>query len=337
MNAPARIAVLKPCCIGDCVLALPTLDALATAWPDAALDVYVGDHSRAVFAGRDTVSSLHRLDEHITLQRVQRLGWRLRRGRYDAIIVLDRSRGLRLAATLARPARLASVRGVNPETRHEAQVYLDALKDVGVDAPLTPPRIVPSDAERASAAQFVPVGGVFAVLHPGGAENPGVSMPEKRWSVECFGRLAGTLRGRGLKVLLSGGSDDIERCRAVARSVQLDERAILAGYLDIMTTAAVVERAALFVGPDTGLSHIAAAVGAPTVAIFGPTNPHRYRPLGALVRVVAAPGAWDVPDADLRLPRATPPGARIELVEVAEVLAACDELLRLPGPGATCR
>ena len=337
MIAPTRIAVLKPCCIGDCVLALPALDALATAWPDAALDVYVGDHSRAVFAGRNNGTSLHRLDEHITLQRVQRLGWRLRRGRYDAIIVLDRSRGLRLAATLARPARRASVRGVNPETRHEAQVYLDALKDVGVDAPLTPPRIVPTDAEQASAAQFVPAGGAYAVLHPGGAENPGVSMPEKRWPVERFGVLASALRVRGLKVLLSGGPGDIERCRAVAQSTQLDASAILAGRLDIMMTAAVVQRAALFVGPDTGMSHVAAAVGTPSVAIFGPTNPRRYRPLGALVRVVAAPGAWDVPDADLRRPRATPPGARIELVEVAEVLAACDELLRLPGSGATCR
>jgi heptosyltransferase-2/heptosyltransferase-3 len=327
VNAPIRVAVLKPCCIGDCVLALPALDALAAAWPAASLDVFVGDHSRAVFEGRDTIAALHDMHERIDLPRAQRLGWRLRRGRYDCIVVLDRSRGLRLAATLARPLRLATARGESPETRHEAQVYLDALRPLGIDAPLSPPCFTPPAAARAVAAAIAPTG-PFAVLHPGGAENPGAAMPEKRWPVERFGDLARWLRGQGLEVVLSGGPGDVERGRAVAEIAELADVAILAGRVDLGVCAAVVERAALYVGPDTGLSHIAAAVGAPTVAIFGPTNPGRYRPLGELARVVAAPGSCAVPDADLRRARATPPDARIELVDVAAVQSACDALLR---------
>jgi heptosyltransferase-2 len=331
VNAPARIAVLKPCCIGDCVLALPALDALAAAAPAAAIDVYVGDHSRAVFAGQSTVTALHGVPERSSLARAQRLGWRLRRGRYDWIVALDRSRGLWLAATLARPDRIATARGAQPETRHEAQVYLDALRDVGIEAALIPPHIELPAATRAAAAEHMPTS-PYVVLHPGGAENPGVTMPEKRWPVERFSALAVALRARGLAIVLSGGAGDVARCRAVAESAELDARAVIAGRLDLMTTAAVVADAALFVGPDTGLSHLAAAVAAPTLTIFGPTNPRRYRPLGPRAHVVAAPGSWDLPDADLRRPQPTPPDARIELVTVDEVLAACDEQL-----AAACR
>jgi heptosyltransferase II len=328
VNAPVRVAVLKPCCIGDCVLALPALDALAAAWPDAELDVFVGDHSRAVFEGRDTIAALHAIPERSDLPRAQRLGWRLRRGRYDGIVVLDRSRGLRLAATLARPARLAAARGQTPETRHEAQVYLDVLEQLGIDAPLTPPRLTPSVTAQAAAVALIPVDGPYAVLHPGGAENPGASMPEKRWPAERFAALARWLVARGLGVLLSGGPGDVERCRALVESAALPDTGNLAGRVDLVTMAAVIERAALFVGPDTGLSHIAAAVGAPTVAIFGPTNPRRYRPLGSSVRVVAAPGSCAVPDVDLRRRHATAPDARIELVDLAAVQTSCDELRR---------
>jgi heptosyltransferase-2/heptosyltransferase-3 len=244
------------------------------------------------------------------------------------VVVLFRSRGLRLAATLARPSRLAAARGQTPETRHEALVDLVVLKQLGIVAPLTPPRLTPSATARAAAAALHPAGEPYAVLHPGGAENPGASMPEKRWPAERFAALASWLRARGLYVLLSGGPGDVARCQEVAERAGLANSASLAGRADIATTAAVIERAALFIGPDTGLSHIAAAVGAPTVAIFGPTNPRRYRPLGDLARVVAAPGSCAVPDVDLRRRHATAPDARIELVEVDAVQAACDELLR---------
>ena len=250
-----------------------------------------------------------------------------------AVVVLDRSRGLRLAATLARPAQLAYVVGQRPEERHEVQVYLDALAPLGITASMTPPRFTVSAAAHAAATTFVPVGEPFAVLHPGGAENPGVTMPEKRWPVARFAELASWLREQGLAIRLTGGPGDRHRCAELAAQASLPEDAVLAGRADLATAAAVVERSALYVGPDTGMSHLAAAVGAPTVAIFGPTNPGRYRPLGECVRVVAAPGAWRVPDADLRRARTVPVAARIERVDAAAVIAVCAELLC----GVPCR
>lgn len=308
-------------------MALPALAALNAAQPIAALDVFVGAHSRPVFEGQPGIAALQRVGELLTLPRAQRLGWRLRRGRYDWVVALDRSRALRLAGRFAQPARFAAAQVQAPETRHEAQVYLDALAPLGIVAPLAPPRLVLSDDERAAAVPFVPAT-PFVVLHPGGAENPGARMPEKRWPAERYAELARSLVADGLLVLLSGGAGDVARCRDVARSARLPETCVLAGALSLRVAAALLERATLFVGPDTGMSHIAAAVGAPTVAIFGPTNPRRYRPLGPRVRVVAAPGAWDVPDADLRRPRPIPPNARIGLVSVADVRAACDALPR---------
>ena len=329
MSEPARVAVVKPCCIGDCVMALPALDALVAAYPKAALDVFVGTHSRAVFDARPTLNAVLPVAETMTRARLQRLAWRLRRGRYDWIVVLDRSRALRMASRLASPVRVAAARGAASESRHETHVYLDVVRSLGVSAPPTAPRLTPPDTARARAAQVAPVG-LFVALHPGGAENPGVLMPEKRWPPERFAELARVFQAEGLEVVLTGGPGDIERCHAVAERAGLPAASVLAGQLDLLATAALIERAALYVGGDTGVSHLAAAVGTPTVAIFGPTNPRRYRPLGLHARVVAAPGAWEVAEGDLRRSRVVPPAARIDLVTVPDVRQACAELLREP-------
>jgi ADP-heptose:LPS heptosyltransferase len=166
-----------------------------------------------------------------------------------------------------------------------------------------------------------------ALLHPGGAENPGSTMHGKRWPPDRFVSLARELTRRDMTVFLSGAAGDRELVLGIARDAALPESRALAGRADLPTTTAILERAALYVGPDTGISHLAAAVGAPTVAIFGPTNPRRYRPLGAAVSVVAPPASWDLPDVDLRRSRPSAAAVATERVAVDEVIAACEAVL----------
>lgn len=297
---PRRIAILKPCCIGDCIMALPAIDAIAAACSSATIEVFVGSHSRVAVGFRPALTTKP-LPDAIDFPSALLLARRLRLGRYDIVVSLDRSRWLRLAAHLSRAGVTANARAMSPEFRHESEVYLDVVREIGVPTPDSTPAITPTEDARRKAAEILgscswPV----AVLHPGGAQNPGVSMLDKRWPVERFVELALALQRDGLAVLLSGGAGDRAVAHLVADRAGISASAILAGDVDIETLAAILHRASVYVGPDTGVSHIAAAVGAPTIAIFGPTNPRRYRPLGRDVQVLAPPESWQIPDRDLR-------------------------------------
>jgi heptosyltransferase-2 len=299
-DAPRRVAIIKPCCIGDCIMALPAVDAIIAAEATARIDVFVGAHSRVAFAFRDELT-LRPVPDAFDLSSAMQLSRVLRQGQYDTVVCLDRSRWLRLATRLSRASVTNYARSMSPELRHESEVYLDIVREIGIATAYSMPSIAPtSDSQQRAAELLSGVQRAIAVLHPGGAQNPGVAMLDKRWPAERFAELARALVHDGANVLLSGGHGDLDVVRRVAERAGLAESSVLAGQIDIETLAAVIHRAAVYVGPDTGVTHLAAAVGTPTVAIFGPTNPRRYRPMGRHVQVLAQPESWRIPDRDLR-------------------------------------
>ncbi|MBB6097399.1 ADP-heptose:LPS heptosyltransferase [Deinobacterium chartae] len=114
--------------------------------------------------------------------------------------------------------------------------------------------------------------GGYALLHPGAQD------PRRRWPTGHFARVADALASRGLRVLVTGTADEAERTRAVqeqARAPVVD----LAGRTDLGTLAALLEQARLLVSNDTGVSHLAAALGTPSVVVFVASDPARWAPL----------------------------------------------------------
>jgi len=114
-------------------------------------------------------------------------------------------------------------------------------------------------------------------VHPGGGVNPGMALSAKRWPPERFARLADALIEGGARVVLVGGPGDkpiAEAIKAAMRRRPLD----LTGKLSWGQLGALLEGVDLFVGHDTGATHLAVAVGAPVVAIFGPSDPRVYGP-----------------------------------------------------------
>jgi heptosyltransferase-2/heptosyltransferase-3 len=308
-------------------MALPATAALRTAHPAATITAFVGPHSAAAFDHQRPIDRVRILSDQLGPIDALRLARQLRRGAFDLAVLLDRSRWGRLALRWSGVERIARVVAHDPETRHESTVYLDVIRSLGIDAAEREPNFELPD--RARAAAFLLVGETrrVAVLHPGGAENPGATMHSKRWQPERFAALARELSMRGITVVLSGGGEDRELAIEVAREAGLPESRVVAGRADLVTTGAILERAALYVGPDTGVSHVAAALGTPSVVIFGPTNPRRFRPLGKAVIVVAPPTSSDLPDVDLRRSHATVDAVSTDRVSLQEVLAACDALL----------
>ncbi len=136
-----------------------------------------------------------------------------------------------------------------------------------------------TDPDREAALTFLREHGVrdedtLVTLHPG------ASTRLKRWDAERFADLADRLDNRlGVRVVVVGGKSDsmtVQHMLQVTRTTPI----VAVGCLGILQTAAVQERAALHVGNDSGPLHLAAAVGTPTVGLFGPTNVGNFRPIG---------------------------------------------------------
>lgn len=319
---------MKPCCIGDCVMALPAVDALAKASASGAVDVFCGSHSMAVFEARATVARLRACPETFSVSTALSFGMRdLRAAGAKRLVVLDRSRWLRIAARLSGARERHAVSATEHEERHESQVYTDLVRSLGVQVHDAVPRIEPDELSRARAEDLVARNRGYAVIHPGGGDNPGASMLEKRWPAKCFADVGRWLATQGLAVYVTGSTEERQLALDVAEAAELPANSVLAGRCDLRTTAAIIASCEMYIGGDTGVSHIAAATGAPVVAIFGPTNPRRYRPLGVRVRVVAPPESWEIPDVDLRRASLVRDSVSIRRVTTTEVINACSDLM----------
>jgi ADP-heptose:LPS heptosyltransferase len=199
--------------------------------------------------------------------------WPLDPGSFDVAVVISNSADLSQA--LVRAA--ARVIRIAPEPR-DVEVPIARQWARGMEDVCVPFEGVLPDL-KTSAEQALLPGAVL--IHPGSGS------PSKNWRLERFSALARALQEAGR---------DVAWIRGPAESSWPDGSiaapAIDAPSLDVL--AATLARSALFIGNDSGVAHLAAATGTPTLALFGPTSPKVWRPDGARVRAVRAPsGALD--------------------------------------------
>jgi ADP-heptose:LPS heptosyltransferase len=140
------------------------------------------------------------------------------------------------------------------------------------------PRIWIDDSHTRAALEIT--GGTSPIV----AIGPGANWICKTWPIDRFIRLADALTGDGrcfdgARLLLVGGAEELEISRPFWRAFPAD-RIVEAFGADVPTTAALLARCNLFVGNDSAMMHLAAAVGIPTVGLFGPTNEEHYGPWG---------------------------------------------------------
>ena len=122
------------------------------------------------------------------------------------------------------------------------------------------------------------VQGKFIVINPAGGRNPGMVMDSKRWPPENFAVLAERLADHtGAGIILLGGPGDGQLIEAVA-SRMTTRPTMFVGGLSFGQIAALASLSRLYIGNDTGLTHLAAAAGTRTVMILGPSDPKRYAP-----------------------------------------------------------
>lgn len=293
-----NILIIKLRYIGDVLLATPTVRAIKAARPDVRVTMMVNRGTEGMLSGNPDLDEIMVLDKG-SLAAQWRFIAGLRRRRFDTVIDLtDGDRSAFLSWISGAPVRI----GFNDEHRWRGRCYTQvvlpgagvqhridrdvaALKPLGLHASKELPRLCLTGEDVAHADQLLGRLGVrrdqpIVIL------QPAARYWFKAWPHERFAELADRLASDyGCQVLIGGSREDealAQRIQAAAKSRPIN----MAGLATLKQFAAIAQRAALFVGNDSGAMHIAAAVGTPMVALFGPSNPDEWGPRGDRVKVL---------------------------------------------------
>ena len=281
-----RILFVTSSRIGDAVLSTGLLDHLIRSYPDSRITVATGPAAEGVFTRMPNLERLILMDKQ-PLGRHWLALWAASVGTVWDLVVDIRASALSYLVATRRRAVMRKRPG------HKTEQLAAILK-------LAPPPLpvawtAPED--RARAAALLPPGPPFIALGPT-ANWDGKVWPADRF-VELYRQLAsGPLAGARAVVLAGPGEQ--ERALAAPVLAALPDALDLCGALTLPEAAAVLARARLFIGNDSGLMHLAAAAGAPTLGLFGPTPAGEYAPAGRCTAVAVArgPAMTDLPVAD---------------------------------------
>jgi ADP-heptose:LPS heptosyltransferase len=302
-----RLVVLRALGLGDFLTGVPALRALARAFPGharvlaapAPLGALAEPLGWAVVPTGELEPlprSLHRPDMLVNLHG---------RGPQSHEIVLA-----------ARPRRriwfehpdVAPSHGSPPwrAGEHEVERWCRLLSESGIEADPAELAIVPPHGAAGPSARGA------SVVHPGAASAA------RRWPAERFAAVARAEADTGRRVLVTGSAAELPLAREVGRAAGLPESDVLAGSTDLAGLARVVAAADRVVCGDTGVAHLATALGTPSVVVFGPTSPEEWGPPAHLSRhrVLWAGRRGD--------PHAGRPDPGLLEISAADVIAALD-------------
>jgi lipopolysaccharide heptosyltransferase III len=296
--------------IGDAVLSTGLLAYLIERYSGARLTIAAGPVAAPLF---EAVPGLERL----AVIRKQRwsLHWlplfsAVASRRWDLVVDL---RGSALAWLLRAGERKVMAKG---DAREHRVRQLGRLFDL--DPPPNPCLWTAPHHERAASVLVPPSGPVLAI-------GPAANWRGKQWRAERFADLALRLTSAdgpmpGVRVAVLAASHERKQAEALLAAIPPARRIDLVGRINLLTAAAVLRRCSLFIGNDTGLMHIAAASGTPTLGLFGPSPVSQYAPWGqhaAFVRSADPPEVMFGPGFDHRTTDTLMDGLSVDTAEAA--------------------
>jgi lipopolysaccharide export system permease protein len=259
--------------LGDAILSTGLLGALKDRYPEADITLVCGPLPAPLFWAVPQVRHVIELKKQPWSGHWLGLWREVAFTRWDIVVDLRQSIVSRLIMAKKR------IIWKKPAGRPHKVEELGAL--MGFDAPA--PRLWHSEQVLYFAEELIPkdestTGLVLALA-------PGANSVGKTWPIERYAALAQRLTAPdGLlpnaRVMLLGDERDHETVKPILESVPSDRVIDLTGAIDIAVTAACIERADFYIGNDSGLTHLAAAAGVPTLALFGPGVAWKYRPWG---------------------------------------------------------
>jgi ADP-heptose:LPS heptosyltransferase len=318
----ARLLFIRLRSLGDCILLTSPLRALKTEFPSFRVSVAVDSRFAPCFDGNPDI------DEIIPIAR-KTAALRLLVRRFRAIVNLHGGPTSLIYSCLAWGKRIGSEQyrsrwiyhGWVPApapSMHSVEATMSMFRWLGLEGADPPPLRYEGHRREAERMRAAVGDEPYVVIHPG---SP---MSTKRWEPDRFAHTARILRATGLRIVLTCGPGEEYIVGQVARGVP---NAVILFGLTIPELAELIRGARLFMGHDSGPMHLAAAVGAPTVAIWGSSDARRWHPWSVAHRVVQNPFECNPCPGYRCLVAETP--LCIESVTVEQVAAAAEELLQV--------
>lgn len=286
-----RILIIATRQIGDVLLTTPLVREARARWPQARIELLGFQGTLGMLAGNPDLDACIETPARLGIKGAWRLARRLWR-RYDLALVTQPGDRAHLLGWLAAGQRS----GLLPENSssnwwkrallHHAVTIAGDLGEVHVvrekldllipwrQGPAPEPQVVPPAAAELPEDLASRLRSAYVVVHA-----PSM-WAYKQWPLEHYAGLVRGLIAAGRQVVLSGsGSARDQACVAPLRGLGSPQQVLdCSGRLDFPQLRRLIEGASLYIGPDTSVSHLAAATGTPTVAVFGPTNPQRWAP-----------------------------------------------------------
>ncbi|MDA0576820.1 MAG: glycosyltransferase family 9 protein [Verrucomicrobia bacterium] len=288
-----RILVIRPGGMGDMLMLLPIIRSLRHTFPDAAIDIVCEKRNHEVL-------QLAGLEAHAILYDAAPLRILSLRSRgYD--VVIDTEQFHNFSAIMAwlsgapvrigfriNPARLSlytHLIGYDVEG-YELDQFARLLRPLGITLPLPALDGALAAASLPLEAQLLPAVATLRQAGPVVAVSPGSSDPYKQWGAPKFEELIEALLSRGLGIALVGGYSERKQAEELTQRAKSDRVVNCVAACTLTQTAAVLQASELFVGGDSGLGHLAVALGRPTLTIFGPSDPRKWSRPGHSHRVL---------------------------------------------------
>lgn len=298
MSESPRILIVKLSAIGDCLHATPVVQVLREAMPTAHLAWAVHDHCSSVVEGNPFLDAVHRIPRKRLFRQSLAIRRELAGHKFDIALDLQ---GLLKSAWVARLSGARRIIGPSEAREgatwlytqrvprqlgklHVIDGYLELAAAAGARSGSSAEMLLPlRDSDQAKASHLLPDGPRYVIL------NPSAGRMIKQWSPERFATVGEQLRERHNVVpVITGAPNDRPLADAILSAARHPESFLdLCGRTSLTELGAVIQRAALFIGGDTGPMHMAQAVGTPTLAIFGPTDPDTLGPRHSPHRVAS--------------------------------------------------
>ncbi len=270
--------------IGDAVLSSGLIRRLADELPDARFTIVAGPLAAPLFENTPNLDALIVMEKrplgmhwYLLWRQVCQTSWGL---------VVD-LRGS-IISNILRRKKLA----VHRRNTHDVHKVLEAAHLLGLDDDPPAPFLYVDDARRRRAQDITAGDGPILAL------GPASNWVGKVWPIERFAQTAIRLLGEdgplaGGRLMILGGPEDVRTVEELKRSLTKGRVIDLTGQVDLLTAYACLSRARLYIGNDSGLMHLAAAAGTPTLALFGPSDERLYGPWGAHVRALRGPRSFE--------------------------------------------
>ena len=300
MSSSPRFLIIRGGAIGDFILTVPVIAAVRERWRNAHIEVLSYPHIAQLAVAPELLNGVREISDRGVATFFAHRGeldrdFRSYFGQFQQIVsfLYDPDQVFETNVKTVSRRYLAGIhKPTEPQPPvqaiHASSQLIKVLESLAIYVENPVARLYPQRAERMFAHDFyrgTPPRPLIAV-HPGSGGESKV-WPVANWLELCRWVIA---EQKGHVLLIGGEADqanvELLRSRLPAEKIQL------ANKLKLPQLGAVLEQATLFIGHDSGISHLAAAVATPSLVLFGPTNPAVWRPLGPGVRILHGAGEW---------------------------------------------